>query len=271
MNYRKTAEILLMSQPAVTQHIHFLEKEYGYKLFIYDGRVLSKTGECLEFEKYARSVVYNDMTYRKTVTKDFARKISIGATKTIGDYLIKDKVAKILKSPAIELMLIIDNTEHLLCKLNSLELDILLVEGYFDKANYGFQLLNKEELVGICAKNHSFANKSVNFSDIFQENIILREDGSGTRSVFQNFLFQNNYSINNFVKRSIISSFSLIEKAVEENCGISFVYKTISDKNKNFCTFKIDNREIFHEYNYVFLKGVQVQDVIGLFDKEPIL
>lgn len=28
MNYRKTAEILNMTQPAVTQHIHFLENEY---------------------------------------------------------------------------------------------------------------------------------------------------------------------------------------------------------------------------------------------------
>ena len=236
----------------------------------YDGRVLSKTAQCLEFKKYARSVVYTDMIYRKTVTKDYDRKISIGATKTIGDCLIEEKVIKILKSPTIALVLIIDNTERLLCKLNALELDILLVEGYFDKSNYDFQLLKKEELVGICGKNHPFANKSVKFSDIFQENIILREDGSGTRSVFQNFLFQNNYSINNFAKRSIISSFSLIEKAVEENCGISFVYKTISNKNKKLCTFKIENTEIFHEYNYVFLKGVQVQDVIDLLNKEII-
>ena len=33
MNYRKTAELLNMTQPAVTQHIHFLEEQYGCKLF----------------------------------------------------------------------------------------------------------------------------------------------------------------------------------------------------------------------------------------------
>ena len=43
MNYRKTAEILRMTQPGVTQHIHFLENHYGVRLFTYDGRRLTRT------------------------------------------------------------------------------------------------------------------------------------------------------------------------------------------------------------------------------------
>ena len=45
MNYRKTAELLNMTQPAVTQHIHFLEEQYGCKLFSYDRRTLTMTKE----------------------------------------------------------------------------------------------------------------------------------------------------------------------------------------------------------------------------------
>ena len=37
MNYRRTAERLQMTQPGVTQHIHYLENYYGVKLFVYDG------------------------------------------------------------------------------------------------------------------------------------------------------------------------------------------------------------------------------------------
>ena len=43
MNYRKTAEILHISQPAVTQQIHYLENQYGQKLFQYENRHLVKT------------------------------------------------------------------------------------------------------------------------------------------------------------------------------------------------------------------------------------
>ena len=35
MNYRKTADLLHISQPAVTQQIHHLETQYGQKLFQY--------------------------------------------------------------------------------------------------------------------------------------------------------------------------------------------------------------------------------------------
>lgn len=35
-NYTKTAEKLHMTQPAVTQHIKYLEQYYGTKLFYYD-------------------------------------------------------------------------------------------------------------------------------------------------------------------------------------------------------------------------------------------
>ncbi len=36
LNYTKTAKILHITQPAVSQHIKHLELEYGIKLFIYE-------------------------------------------------------------------------------------------------------------------------------------------------------------------------------------------------------------------------------------------
>ena len=43
MNYREAAELLHITQPSVTQHIQFLEKEYGCRLFLYENRKLIKT------------------------------------------------------------------------------------------------------------------------------------------------------------------------------------------------------------------------------------
>ena len=37
MNYTKTAEILHITQPAVSQHIKYLEEDYGVRLFNYKG------------------------------------------------------------------------------------------------------------------------------------------------------------------------------------------------------------------------------------------
>ena len=50
MNFTKAAEQLNITQPAVSQHIHFLENEYGVKLFELEGKkiYLTRAGESLK-------------------------------------------------------------------------------------------------------------------------------------------------------------------------------------------------------------------------------
>lgn len=266
MNYRKTAELLNMTQPAVTQHIHFLEKEYNCKLFSYDSKKLTKTSECEKLQIYLNSMYYENLHIKTMISSDKIRKISIGATKTIGDYTMESSILKLLKRDDIEIEFIIENTENLLKKLDSFELDIILVEGYFNKDKYDYLLIKKECFTGICSKNHKFANKKVDIKDVFNEKIILREDGSGTRKVFEQLLNNNGYTYDSFAKKAIISSFKLIESAVSMNCGISFVYDTIAKKNENIATFQIDGLDVFHEFNFVYLKNTSANKLLDFFD-----
>lgn len=280
MNYRKTAELLHMTQPTVTQHIHYLESLYHVKLFEYSGKLLTKTEDGRKLEEYSRSVVYNDSVFRSELANPPKQVIQLGATKTIGEYIVDDLILECLKDESMELTLIIDNTKHLLQKLNNFELDFLIVEGYFDKTKYDYKLLCKEELVGICAKNHRFANQEVELRDVFQEHILLREEGSGTRKVFENFLEEQNYTLDAFQRKSVISSFSIIQDAVKQNIAISFVYSAIPQynkshafanditvmKNKQLATFHIKDNKLFHELNYVYLKNSKAQELVTLFD-----
>lgn len=264
MNYRKTAEELNMTQPAVTQHIHYLEEEYNCKLFNYNGKILSKTDDCERLERYGRSMLYNEKIFKETILKPKTLRVSIGATKTIGDYTVEDKILSLLERDDINLEFIIDNTETLFEKLNSFKLDILMVEGFIDKENYGYELIKNEELIGICSTHHRFAGKTVPLEDILNEHIILREEGSGTRAVFENFLFQKGFGTQSIRKYSQISSFKIIERAVSENCGISFAYESISKNSEHLATFRIENERILHEFNFVFLKNTDVEKYLEL-------
>lgn len=263
MNYRKTAELLNMTQPAVTQHIHHLEEIYHSKLFQYNCKKLSKTPACIQLEEYARTVIYNEQLFRSQLQNNEKQHIRIGATKTIGDYTMYDFVNYCLNNKDIQFELYIDNTKNLLKKLNNQELDFLIIEGYFNKSSYNFQLFKEEELVGICSKDHPFANKEISLNEIFNEHIILRESGSGTRDVFEHFLTEHNYSTQDFSRLSTINSLYLIQYAVEKNHGISFVYEPIPKNNKNITTFRLKNHKITHEFNYVFLKN---SNAIHLFN-----
>ncbi|MEG2298251.1 MAG: LysR family transcriptional regulator [Anaerovoracaceae bacterium] len=262
MNYRKTAERLNMTQPAVTQHIHYLENQYRCKFFDYKGRKLTKTSACHSLEKHARALVSNDNSFRQSIDSRQIQKISIGATKTIGDYFLQEAVHHLLDNENIQLDLQVDNTEHLLAKLNSLDLDLLLVEGYFNKNDYAHKLIKRSKLVGICSLDHPFSGKEIGMRDFFDEHIILREEGSGTRAVLEQALHQQCFSIDSFGRKSFISSFKLIEESVAAGHGISFVYDTIANSNPNLGVFTVKGPEIFHEFNYVYLLGTNVNHII---------
>ena len=266
MNYRITAEELNMTQPAVTQHIHYLEEEYECKLFIYNRKKLEKTNQAILLEEYARSAYYNEIYLKRKIKSENKIKINIGATKTIGEFVIGEKIKKLVKNEKYDISLTIDNTEKLIKLMELNKLDFILVEGIFNKDKYGYRLYKKDEFIGICSKNHKFNGKSIKFEELFEEDIIIREEGSGTRRIFEQFLSENSFSLEFFKKKITINNFNLIKELVSANCGISFVYNSVVNKNDEIGKFYFKNK-IEREFNYLYLKNTSAKELIDFFDK----
>ena len=254
MNYRKTAELLHLTQPAVTQQIHYLENLYGCKLFTYEGRKLAKTEAAILLEKYARAAVLHDHTLREMLEDHHIRNLRIGATKTIGDYFLGPYIHKFLSHKENALTLIVDNTEHLLGLLEENQLDFAVIEGFFDKNFFDSVLLRRESFVGICSKHHPFANREVTIDELLQQTIIHREDGSGTRAILEQELSGYNESLQRFRRHICISSFKLILELVKQDFGISFVYNILADSDPDVAKFTIRNESVVREFNIVYLK-----------------
>ena len=88
MNYRRSAELLHITQPAVTQHIQHLEKFYGHKLFRYEGRRLKKTAAAELLEQYARTMKINEADMLRQMDERQIHDLRIGVTKTIAQCVI---------------------------------------------------------------------------------------------------------------------------------------------------------------------------------------
>lgn len=265
-NYRIASEELGITQPAVTQHIQFLEREYNCSLFHYNGKKLIQTPAGKLLEEYARSAAYNDGQLRKKIAAPTLKELRIGATKTIGNYIVPPYILNAMEQhPNLKLSLYIENTEQLLLMLNQNKLDFALIEGFFDKGQYDYQLYRKEPFVGICPVTHAFANQQVELEDIFDYPLILRESGSGTRAILEQVLLQNNYTLNNFKQINVISSFDFICAAVEKDFGISFVYEEVAKHNPHLATFTLKDKNIVHEFNFVYLKNTRIKDYTALF------
>ena len=252
MNYRRTAEKLNMTQPGVTQHIHYLEKYYGVKLFEYDGRTLSKTKNAQRLKKYFDSVKAEETDIRESFTPTDTIHMTVGATKTIGEFVIVPEIRAFLQAPNHNLDLIIDNTENLLHMLEKSQIDFAVIEGVFDKSKYGYHLFKKEAFVGVCAKDHPFAGRTVTLEEVFREDIVVRESQSGTRMLLQNAITDRGFSLDSFHRCSSVNNFSVICDLVAINKAITFAYEPIAHCRDDLATFMVEDMQIQGEFNFVY-------------------
>lgn len=261
LNYTKTAEVLNITQPAVSQHIKYLELEYGVKLFQYIGRELILTNEGKLLYDFALGIE-NSMERlrdRLSMTDETYPPLNFGTTRTIGEFTMPKVLHNLLSDfPLIKINMIVDNTKVLLNKLKNGEIDFALLEGQFNKDEFETKTISKESYIGVCSPVHPFAKDKVNFNDILKERIIIREKGSGTREILEQILLEHNITMNVFEKVIEIGNISAIKELVKDNFGITFLYKEAVKKElseKNLCKIKIGDFDVLREFNFVFLKN----------------
>lgn len=273
MNYHTTAQNLNMTQPAVSQHIKYLEEEYSTKLFSYNNKKLTKNKSAYLLETYAYSMIKNEEDMKLKLSQK-TKKISIGATKTIGNYLVWEFVRNFCLEEGYQFNFIVDNTKALLEMLDDNKLDFAFVEGVFDKSKYAYQKLKDEELLGVCSHDSPLASKNVDIDYLInKENIILRESGSGTRKIFTDFLESKGYNYKMFSKVYEISSFNQIKDLVSKNIGVSFVYESVVKRDLTVSKFRIKDNSITREFNVVYLKNLfvdtnTIKKIVTLIDKK---
>ena len=261
LNYTKTAKLLHITQPAVSQHIKYLEEQYKTKLFDYSNKTLSLTSKGSLLYEYAIAMKTSSDKIMANFKNEGANKTSLrfGTTLTIGEYSMRPLLKKTLHDyPYINLSMDVSNTKSLLSQLRDGKIDFAILEGHFDKSKYASTPFKFVDFIGVCSPMHKFSNKIISFQDILKETIILREKGSGTRNIFEQILYEQNLSLESLRHSIEIGNMKVIKDLVEENFGISFLYKeSVKEElnNGNLKEIKIKNFDINREFNFVYLKG----------------
>ena len=266
MNYRQAAEKLHMTQPSVTQHIQHLEKDYGCRLFCYDKRKLTLTPQAEQLREYANLLRYQEKKLRSALRPSGGQTLQIGATRTIGEYVIPKQISRFLQEPENRIEVTISNTQTILNLLDNGNIDFGIIEGYFNKAKYGSRLYRQEPFIGFCSKDHPFAHREVALEEIFKEDLVIREHASGTRNILEQLLMKENDSIDNFNRITCTNNFGLLEDLVADNCGVTFAYEAAGIGNSSLALFFVKGWEISRAFNYVYFKDSPAEQLVELFD-----
>lgn len=226
LNFTETAKELHITQPAVSQHIRFLEERYQVKLFSYEGKKLCLTEAGVLLRKAATTMMHDTIILRERLQSGARTKRSFGATRTIGDCFMPDTLVRYLeREQNTDLCMLVENTETLLNKIDLGELDFALVEGYFRKSDYDYKVFSEQRFVAVCASNFFSGNQAISLSALFESCLIVRESGSGTREILERYLQEKNGSIADFSRVIEIGSIRAIKSLVAAGCGISFLYE----------------------------------------------
>ena len=192
LNYTRAAEELALTQPAVSQHITYLEREYGAKLFTYHRKKLELTPAGRVLRDGLATMAHDDVLLHERIEEvahGATVKLRIGMTLTAGEYVVARPLARCLGArPDIQITVRSGGTQHLMELLDAGTIDCAFVEGLFDKARYASRPFSSERLVPICAAEHRFPRTPRTLEDLLGERLILREEGSGSQRSADDFL-----------------------------------------------------------------------------------
>lgn len=232
VKYKKMCEAskhLHISQPTISQAINELESEYNVLLFNRLSKKLYITDAGKKLYEFAQNILsLRDEMEKSMINMSTDKIITLGATMTVGRCVLVDIIKNFENEYSnIKINVIIDNTVTIEQMILNGEIDIALIEGTIKSSELLSTPIIPDSLVLVCHNEHPLANiNSIDIKELSAYQFILREEGSGTREVFEQHLKNNNVNIN--IKWSCHGSDSIVE-AVLANQGLTVISKRLVD------------------------------------------
>ncbi|RMG66607.1 MAG: LysR family transcriptional regulator [Nitrospirae bacterium] len=243
-SFSKASEIIHLTQPAVSLQIQALEELYETKLFDRSSNAVTLTPAGEVLYKYAKHILGLYASAEKEIgelTGLVKGSISIGASTTIGNYLLPRVISDFRKSRTkIKIHVLVGNTKRVVELLNSGNIDIGLVEGEVSRQKIKTKKLIEDELCLALPPQHPLAKrKEVSIFSITNEPLIIREEGSGTRQVIEKYLSKHGITTQNLKITLILGSTESIKQAVENGMGLAIISRWAALKEAKFGTLKL--------------------------------
>ncbi|WP_067727070.1 LysR family transcriptional regulator [Oceanobacillus damuensis] len=226
-SFSRAAKELHMSQPAVSQYIAALEKELGTRLLERTNKFveLNKAGEIVYQHTLEILRNYEKMQVLVSDLKNEPRgELKIGASYTIGEYVLPELLARLQETyPRILPEVSIGNTEEIGTKLLHHEIDIGLIEGNYSHQQISVEQFATDEMYIIAGNRTSYTlEEQISIEDLKNETWIIREEGSGTRKVVEEFFQKHDLTPKRILT---FGSTQTIKEGVEAGLGISLLSK----------------------------------------------
>lgn len=241
LSFRKAAELLFLTQPAVTLQIQALEEDLGVRLFDRAGGRVSLTRQGARLLGYARKISTLAAAAEQELASDDDRvsgSLPLGVSTTIAQYVLPQLLGAFLaEHPHVQLSLHSGNTSEIVDLLIEGKVSAGLIEGPARKRAVRAEPFMEDELVLIAPPKFEYHRLSLR--QLTSATLLLREQGSGSRRVVETALLRAGVKTKSFRQVMHLDSTEAIKSAVEAGLGLGFVSRWAISKEQDLRVLKV--------------------------------
>ena len=231
LSFTKAAEVLFMTQPAVTFQIKQLEEHFNTRLFDRGhGRIsLTPAGELVL--TYAEKILglSGEMDVRLSeMTGEVGGSLLVGASTTIAEFLLPRILGEFKsKYPNVRPRLIVANSESIETRVAEHTIDIGFIESPSHQPNLQTEQCCEDELQVICSPKFPLARlKEITAQHLVDHPFVSREPGSGTREFTEVYLRKHGVDIDQMQPVMELGSPVALLEVVETGLGYAVASRT---------------------------------------------
>nr|WP_295258501.1 LysR family transcriptional regulator [uncultured Blautia sp.] len=231
---------LYLSQPTVSQAIRELEKHYNGLLFERLGKKLYLTERGKLLLPRARELVHQfEETEELMLNQGQSSTLKLGSTITVGTCLTPFLIPELQKScPEVKVSSYVSNTRKIEQKLLRSELDVGIVEGEILSSDLIVLPIVEDCLVLAVGKEHPlYERKILKVQDLNDQQFAMREQGSGTRQLFEDYAERHQISF---------------QTVWEANSPRTLLNAVLYDRVLSVMSLRLMYHEVQHESIHVF-------------------
>jgi LysR family transcriptional regulator, low CO2-responsive transcriptional regulator len=269
-SFTRAAEELNLTQPTVSQQMKQLTKAIGLPLVKQLGKklYLTEAGKAVLAASEAISDRLDQLESSLNDLKELANGHLSLATTTTAKYFVPRLLGTFHKQhPAIELKLNITNQAEVLARLARNEDDLYFTGRPPQDLDIELRPVLPNPLVVVAASDHPLAQKkqAISLKRMAEEPFILRESGSGTRTIVEQFFAENRLDLNVVME---MSSNEAIKQGIVGGLGISVLSLhtlSLAVAGSPLTCLNVEGFPIQKRWYAVYPKGKQLSHAAQMF------
>lgn len=273
-SFSKAAEKLFISQPTISTHIRMLEEELNSRLIIRTTKSIEVTMHGRELYECAHQIFSLKDNLVQRWAEENKKIIRVGASTIPADYILPEVLPVFRKhEPDIKFYIHQNDSQNIISGLLNGNFSLGMVGMKQQEKMISFVSFYQDEMVMITPKKERFFNiNKDNFSlkdIIFNEPIILREQGSGSKKSIETYFEKMNINEEELQIIARLNDQESIKKLVASGLGISFISeKAVEDSAKEkLLVFKLPNYSTKRNLYFAYRKDYILQEHIVRFIK----